>query len=77
MYSDLLCFYRPLHAAIIASGSLCVYLKSTLTEKKKKRDLKATHSKNVNLEIAKTVSKYVTKMYSSLSPISFTRKLEN
>lgn len=44
---------------------------------RKKRDLKTTPAKNVNLELAKTVSKYITKIYSSLSPLSFIRKPEN
>lgn len=40
MYSDFLRFYRTLHAAIIAKGSLCVYLKSTIPEKQKKEGCK-------------------------------------
>lgn len=53
MYSDFLSFCRPLHAAVIASGSLCVCLKSRIPEKKRD-DVKTTPSKNVNLEKAKT-----------------------
>jgi len=68
MSSDFLRFYRPLYAAVIASGSLCVYLKSTIPEK---NAVKTTHSKNVNLAMAKTVRKHITKMYSSPTPIPF------
>lgn len=77
MYIDFLRFYRPLHEAIIASGSLCVYLKSTIPEKKR-HVVKTTPSKNVNLEMAKTVRKYITKMYSTPASLLFiNRKPEN
>lgn len=78
MYCYVLQFYRTLHAAIIARGSLCVYLKSTILEKKKKRDVKTTPSKSDNLEMAKTVRKYITRMYLSPAPLPFVfRKPEN